>query len=645
MIRQEIYLRFRDDGNLERSPDRRAWINTGLSKDTVYEGRTFATLELLLDRFTQIERLEEIETELSLDVQRKIGRTLYRALFSPGEAIAGRWIHLVPVLSLDQIPETDQANEDLLSFVCRLPWTFLTRGDNDASPFVVRDALDPVSITIDAAPARDIARIRPKIRLPLFPNVWFVVPLFETSTDPTFGADHLGTLMKALRSHYAVRGIANRLVHLRTFNEFRDAVSENAPPDIIYFYGHADAYGDDTRFQFDHPTGGADWQSADSISEALLALNQRRSSGAAPAIWMNACKGASAERNSFLIALSRVASTVVTTRTLAAVDDSRAVAERALPLIIIDGRAPHSSLRETLQGSRQEVRSGRWATTVISVQYQEWSALGTEERPIVDTESAGDFPMRADRVRPLKSIAEHLTKQFDGLVQATHGIMWRGTGEHSLEVFSQRVTDLVVERFPQWSTVVRRIDLQPSVRPTNARSHYLNSVFLGLVDRPIDTTGHHLVDFNRLRSVLKNLVGIDRTILMLEHGPFAQADAAFIREYLHFWQKLEAELDLRNIETHVVLAFEFFDEFLGSGLPSESPQMQFGQDLFIETLGAVPPRELTDHLLKFRSFYRIWADEADGVAQQLVEQSAGRFREIHSKLEELARAVRSETVG
>src|SRR5262249_40625300 len=127
-----------------------------------------------------------------------------------------------------------------------------------------------------------------------------------------------------------------------------------------------------------------------------------------PIIWVNACQSAAAERNNFLRLLSPVAATVVATRTLVAVADSRAIAEQALPAVAISGQAPHCAIRDVLSKAPPPVLAGRWATTIISVQYELWSALGTEDRQVPDIESLGDFPMRVDRVAALSHIGAEL---------------------------------------------------------------------------------------------------------------------------------------------------------------------------------------------------------------------------------------------
>jgi len=44
-------------------------------------------------------------------------------------------------------------------FVSRVPWTLLTRADSDDTPFLALDDIEPVAITIDAAPERNKAAV------------------------------------------------------------------------------------------------------------------------------------------------------------------------------------------------------------------------------------------------------------------------------------------------------------------------------------------------------------------------------------------------------------------------------------------------------------------------------------------------------
>ena len=132
----------------------------------------------------------------------------------------------------------------------------------------------------------------------------------------------------------------------RTFNAFAAAVL-SLRPHVIYFYGHGETDDFSTRFQFEND-GAADWRGFDEISQAVSQLIN--SSRFPPVVWVNACQGAAAHQESALRMLAPVSSCVIATRTVIAVDDSRALARAALPLIC-QGRAPGSAIRQALHAS------------------------------------------------------------------------------------------------------------------------------------------------------------------------------------------------------------------------------------------------------------------------------------------------------
>jgi hypothetical protein len=319
---------------------------------------------------------------------------------------------------------------------------------------------------------------------------------------------------------------------------------------------------------------------------------------------------------------------------LAAVKESRLIAETALPMIVKHGRAPHSAVRDVLCGSGAPVLAGRWATTVISVQYDLWSALSTEDRQVEDVESAGDFPMRMDRMEPLRMIREHLSRCFSGPADKAHVVMWKGPPEQSLDVFAQRFIDLVEESFPDWTRLERRVELQLSTRAEHNRAQQLASLFLGLIGEGA-VEPMQGINIARIRSLVHRLVTQRRTILLLTHGPFTQADLGGIYEYLVFWRDLPSELQLGGRDVHIVLAFAFLED------AAVEPPTPFPEDgLLIQQLGPVSPFELTDHLFSFRSFYNLTESEVPYQAQVYVEGANGHFRTIHAELENRAKLFR-----
>ncbi|MGJ5040644.1 hypothetical protein [Bradyrhizobium sp. HKCCYLRH1062] len=644
MIRRTIYLRRANDGSIERcsvatttdgAPRSRQevylngpWEATGLARDTAYEkGATFATL---FDQWAIIDELEEIEDKITLTTQRAIGRRLYRALFGTKRSIGDRWIHLVPLLAPAQPAGAPDADSDFVDLVYRLPWSFVTTADDDRANFLSRTRSGAGSITVDAWPDRG-ATAPFETKLPPYPVILLVIPLNAKGKEETFGKDHLKVIQTALGPYYEKPGLQSHVVHARTFEEFTTKL-ETARPHIVYFYGHAKPSGNSTVFWFDH---GKIMRHVDAGEICAAVQNLRDITRFAPIVWVNACQSAAAERNSFFRLLSPMSATVLATRTLAAVADSRAIAEKALPAVVIGGHAPHAAIRDVLSTSPPPMLAGRWATTVISVQYEMWSALGTEERQVPDLESAGDFPMRVDRTHALASIADRLGPRLRLSPKAPHVVVWKGPPEQSLDVFTQRFIDHLAETFPDWSTVELRVGLQLDPRPASeSEKDDLVSILIALLGRPLDPEDVTNVNHKRIRDEAIRL-SKPRTVLLFVHGPFTRANIAAINEYLKTWSSLHTAIDTQGGNVHVVLGFAFNEE----NTVAEGPTLA-GEGFITELLGPVAPREIAAHLAQFRLFYSYAPDEIDARANELAQEASGMFRLIHARLEKRAQMIR-----
>jgi hypothetical protein len=291
---------------------------------------------------------------------------------------------------------------------------------------------------------------------------------------------------------------------------------------------------------------------------------------------------------------------VITTRTVAAVEDSRAIAEKALPKIVIGGQPPHTAVRDVISTSSVSMVAGRWATTVISVQYEIWSALAPEERNVEDLESAGDFPMRMDRTEAFAVIERYLTARLSGSASAAHVVMWKGPPEQGLDVFARRFADFVEERYSDWNSCRRKIELQLGDRANNSESHYLSCIYLGLTGRGVIPDDFSASRMERIRRVLRRIITRPQTILLLLHGPFTEANLNAVREYLKFWEGLPDALGLVSRDVHVVLASAFLqdEKVQATYEPSEHA-------LLVELGKCIPSRsgkafELIPHFVRFK---------------------------------------------
>lgn len=624
MSRMIIKLRQRPDGAIERQVQGNAdWVVTELSEAMHLGGDSTQDLKSFL--FELIDReLEELNWELRLSRQRAIGRDLHRILFEPhGIGDPGQWIHIVPEIGPGTAPS-------FLDLICRIPWPLLTRGNDETAPFLALDELEPVAITIDAAPERSKQDWFSDIKFPPYPRVLLIIPQVTIGEPhPTGGDLHRTELEAALAPRFSAAGLAGNLKTIRSFKEFQDVMSEpGLEPHVVYFYGHGLTEGFGTQLQFENE-GKPDWRSADEVRRELDKAVQR--THFPPVVWLNACLGGAAEQDSALRLLSSVSACVITTRSVVAARDSRQLAVTALPMIVAGGWAPPSALREAQHRKPLTVRAARWATTMVSVQYDSWSALSAEDRLVADLDSAGNFPMRLDRVEALRTIADHLASQLATVPQTPLPVLWHGPVEQGLDAFEERISERLTECFPSWLLQTRRIELQPDVVPKRADAriqHFLDSVFYGLMNIvPTRGTVGKTYD-SRIQNALANMLG-GRCVLVLSHGPFEEGDVPLIQDYVSFWQTYGEDIRPAGRTLCIVLGFGLCE-------PGLAITPNFPGSLIVP-LGPVSPRELEEHLRAYRSFYRVPSARIAQRAQELVDLHTGRFDRIRRALECLAR--------
>jgi hypothetical protein len=392
------------DGTIERMSPSNVWVPTGIGPNMLLGGEKFQTLsEFIFFQLHDMRVLSDADWKLRISQQMKIGSALRKALLG-NEPIGrlGPWVHLKPEAS-----DGPGVPSEFLDLFCRVPWSLMTSSDAPNATFVALNPVEPQIITLDVAPdLEDPERYR-LIRFPSAPRVLLVMPeVKDESYEDTSTEAHATALCDQLRPHYDDLGADHFNLNLRfveTFDDFAAAIGdETFDPHLVYFYGHGLTAGAGTDFVFRGRDGAADERSVDEIQQLLSLLVVRTKFP--PVVWFNACFGAAAKQESALRILGAWTCCMITTRTLAAVDVSRRLAEYALPAIIVQGLCPTVAIRNAILAKRPTVRGARWANLVIAVHFDHWRALGNPERQAEDRESVGDFPMRCDRVIPLGRI-------------------------------------------------------------------------------------------------------------------------------------------------------------------------------------------------------------------------------------------------
>ncbi|MER9924452.1 hypothetical protein NKJ84_16100 [Mesorhizobium sp. M0048] len=634
MINPNLYRLYLRPGSgakltLEVSRDKTNWRDTGLSMDTIQRGGA-TTIGALLQNFVQLDKVTDIEPLLPYRKQLAIGRQLNVALFGPQ---APRFIHphphLVPIVTDDG----SDAADNFFDLFLRLPWALLTDEDDADAAFLALDRVTPSSVTIDASPKRDGQPRFSEVKLPPWPKILIVCPL--RSANPTRGKDHLEDLDGILKPYYGERW--NRIRPVHTYSGFVRCLNDDTDgfiPHIIYYYGHAKAEEADTLFEFDpEPDGTSGVHPLDDLINPLKSIYER--TDFPPVIWINACQGGSAKRNNVVRRLAPFSSVIIATRQVAVVEDSMALGLRALPLIAKDMLAPPIALYKAIfemakLRPQDAVMAARWATTIVAMQYDLWSALGLESRDVIDAESVGDVPMRLDRAVPLDQIERYFNQVLRQPTTAPHVILWHGLPEDGTEVFAQRFVDMVSERLADWSAVNYSVELQLSALPkADAEIHFRDCVYRALC-RVDEKSQLGVVRDENVKAAVDNLSNGQPTLLTFTHGPFNASHIEALGDYLDFWRTLFTNLELDPKKTRIVLGLRFVREDAASSLAEGSGFEQVA-------LAEVPSDEITQHIERFSKLYGFNKTTADKATIDLMRDNGRRFRPLHLALEKKLR--------
>ncbi|MER9482967.1 hypothetical protein NKI74_26915 [Mesorhizobium sp. M0494] len=629
MRRTEIRIKQAGDNIQILHPATRTWQDTTLSRDMKLDNRSIPDIKALLDNYLDKDYLPNNTWDMRVTEQSKIGAELWNSVF--GKSVdfdPGSWLHFIPEVS-------ESKSEDFIDFICKVPWTMLTRGALGKPMFMALDRSDPVAITVDAsAVAPDERRGNYNILQPPTPRLLLVMPEVNhtDAAKNTGAASHREALQKILEPHYEAGKAPQNIKCVRSLAEFESAMlTERFDPHIIYFYGHGTTPGaKGTKFQFDN-NGKEDWQDVGDI--AFVITQVVNANGNPPFIWFNACLGAAANQDSALRSFSATASCVVAMRTVVRMDASRILAERALKAIIVDRFSPPIAVREVLRNCPTDwMRSGHWASTVVAAQFADWTALGNDdERVAEDDDAVGNFPIRVDRVDALGMIESRLNASFVAPAASDDPavLFWSGAADQMPAIFEERVRDVVVERFPGHKPVLLKVELQAAARPKDPDeldTQLRVAIFKGLsnnADVPVEDAS-----FGRIRRLIANKSPGRNGVLMLLHGPLAASDADLVKAYMRIWKSLCDDLKDSPNSPRVALAFGFDAE------QGETFEASEGDE--VVHLGAVPPAEIKTHLGRYRRFYNIAPADLETESLKLARDTEGSFRTLLEKLEKKA---------
>ena len=229
---------------------------------------------------------------------------------------------------------------------------------------------------VDDHAAHSEDRLDRHIDLPHASRLLIAAPNPRTDEYPdTEAEEHLAELEAALRTYrpQLVRG--QQLSVVATWPELRKALTGQGP-EVLYYYGHADADRQLARLVFPDPQTGVRQVPVADLAACLARLPQPP-----PIVYLNCCHG---DAGGVLGAGGQLASlvpAVVSNRTLAFVRSARLQAKRFLEQTLLFGAAPHEAVRELYGlGDEEEftLSDPRWMTPVCYRGYGTWHAPAVE---------------------------------------------------------------------------------------------------------------------------------------------------------------------------------------------------------------------------------------------------------------------------
>lgn len=592
--------------SLQVSLDGETWRPTGIRPTSPIPGAAnLPNLQDLIAELEELQELDDIKAALHPTRQKKLGWFLTRSLFgAEGPVLDNRWIHIVPHRS----PDGDDAfdYDDFLDFVLRVPWLLMTDSGRPDAVALARLSNDPVAVTVDGG--FDLPPDRPwfdHVRLPPHPNILLIVPGKHPPGYPTHGDLHLAALGRTLKSRYVQAAEAGQrpgaIKDAASFSALEKMLGHQAKerfaPWIVYYYGHAAAEGDDVFLMMD--------DGAHSIAKLADLLRIHRDATLnPPVVWINGCHSGAARLNSAIRLLSPYASTVIATRTLAEVNDARALGEAVLPGIAVGGWSPVSAMRDAIAAqTAATVDSARWATPIVAVQYKAWTALAPERREDLDEESYGDIALRVDRDDQVDRIAALIKTGIESRASHPEIVCWRGARAQGPDIFENRFRDVIHERFADWSPIVRRIELGLDTRLASDKlgaeetKDMLDAQFRARVHDALSDPGgprsHRAVKEGDLIRALNGRLAGRKCILILSHGPYEDVRRDQLEHYLAFWRRLYPRLTQIDPARQRIV--------VGIGVTGHnSRSLQDATDI---ELTGVSPRDIAEHIGRFQSIY------------------------------------------
>ena len=569
-------------------------------------------LRELIDRLVDFHRAD-LEDIFRVEGQRAVGRFLFDAVFGEFDRKTQDDLIADPI---DLRIVTDDEH------VAALPWVLLARG-----PRLMTTQGWSISLT-ERKPSGHCS-------LPPSPKLLVVAPE-PTATYGRTDADRHAEDVVAKLAHYDDAYARDDAVPIvRTWNEFRDAVSWHRP-NIVYYYGHGTGDRSGVRLVFEKKNRQPDERALADVRGILTPSTPDTAADASPPtiVYVNACHG---DTGAFLGAgfqLDRIPA-VVSNRTTAKVGAAQAQAVSFLKKVVVEGRSPSRAVTEFQAKTVDNDLSFddvRWMTPVVHCRYGSFTSHPTKKH--VFEERDPNWRHNFDRRSIYGMITNDVSDMLKHARPPARGYLWYGVAGQGVDTFRRRLAEEVPRNFRDVRVKAYHARWPLALDHSDAYEQMTNdAVGISRLDNVVGQIKHDVIDQDGARTVA---VFLHDTI-----DPGMGIKPSIVREYLEWWNHAVAPLLSRAEHLHAVVALAFRPEKPGFAerlrrarldeLETSLTNLQFE---IVPELGNVTKSDIL-HFLGIHDF--VDAAHRKRVVDEIFDKTNGHYAETLDELADLAR--------
>jgi|UPI00036420B2 hypothetical protein len=265
--------------------------------------------------------------------------------------------------------------------------------------------------------------------LPPLPRLLIIAPQVRGMVD-TDAEQHIAALLKQLADASSLLRVAKHVRRITRWTAFVDACEGDAPPDLIYYYGHGSSEHQSSRLHFEDETRAV----------ADMAWQLERMAQPPRFAYINCCLGDAGGLLGAGVQLGRVVPAVLTNRTMAQIAAAQQQAMLLWTSMLLHGAAPHKAVAD-VQGQidLRDFSLGdiRWMTPVLHASYREWKIESNRRNGYY----SGDpyWHLKIDRIDQSSVVMEQTRIMLQEERVRCRSFVWCGAEGQGVEMFHERL--------------------------------------------------------------------------------------------------------------------------------------------------------------------------------------------------------------